>query len=259
MAKHERSGLIRQHLYVSGYSTVAEISEAVGASVATVRRDLLEMEREGTIFRDHGGAEIAVRSGTEVGFEVREAQNLSAKRAIAEEAFGLIAPHSTIFLDAGTTVYQLARRLTLNPMPLTVFSNCIPIAQELMSIDGINVTLIGGRVRHENASMVGPLAETAIEALWFDNLFLGAGGIASDGYVYSADADEARLNAKMLGRASQKQILVDSSKFDRQLTYQVATASDAHIITDASLSAEWEEKLKAQKCDFTRVQIGTTH
>lgn len=216
----------------------------MGASVATVRRDLQALEAEGVIIRDHGGARIADRIGTEVAFEQREQENLGAKRAIAEAAYAMIAPNSAIFLDAGTTVYQLARRLRLDPIPVAVFSNCIPIAQELLNVTEISVTLLGGRLRPENASMVGHLAENALDELWFDQLFLGGGAVADDGSIYSLDADEARINAKMISRASQTHLLVDSSKFGQRQTYRVAALGEAiHVVTDSGLVDDWATRL----------------
>lgn len=246
--KGDRSAQIRQYLYSAGPSSVQAIAEAVGASLATVRRDLQGLEAEGFILRDHGGARIAERAGGEVAFERREQANLAAKRAIAEAAYDLLAPESTVFLDAGTTVYQLARRLRLHPIRLNVVSNCIRIAQELAGVAGVTVTLLGGRLRPENASMVGILTERALEDLWFDQLFLGAGAIAADG-IYSLDADEARANAKMLTRAGQRVILADSSKFGQMLTYRVAPlAAGLALITDDGLPQDWARRLAEIGC-----------
>lgn len=111
---------------------------------------------------------------------------------------------------------QLARRLRLNPLPLRVFTNCLPVAQVLMGAPEISVTLLGGSLRRENASMVGMLAEAALERLWFDQLFLGVGAIAADGTISSADEQEARINALMLNRTTAAVILTDADKFDRR-------------------------------------------
>ena len=249
--KGDRSAQIRQYLYSAGPSSVQAIADAVGASLATVRRDLQLLEQGGFILRDHGGARIAERAGGEVAFERREQRNLAAKRAIADAAYDRLEPETTVFLDAGTTVYQLARRLRLNPMPLNVVSNCIRIAQELAGVSGVTVTLLGGRLRPENASMVGILTERALDDLWFDQLFLGAGAIAADG-IYSLDADEARANAKMLTRCSRSVVLADSTKFGQVLTWRVAPLSAAlAVITDQDLPEDWAKRLRDLGCDLT--------
>ncbi len=252
--KLDRAAAIRQHLFVKGYSSIAEIAEAVGASEPTVRRDLLVLEDEGQIQRSHGGARIAEASGVEVAFERREQINLPAKRAIGAAAYQMLRPDTAVFLDAGTTVLQLARRLRLNPMPLRVFTNCLPVAQILMPVAELTVTLLGGTLRPQNASMVGLLAEEALDRLWFDQLFLGAGAIAADGNIYSADEHEARINTRMLGRTDAPVVLTDSDKFDQRLTYRVAPLTAAcHIITDARLTQSWQNRLTKLGCGLTRV------
>jgi DeoR family fructose operon transcriptional repressor len=242
--KSDRSTRIRDHLFRNGPATVEGLCLVLGASPATIRRDLTDLEQQGLITRDHGSARLAEGTGREIAFATRARDNLGLKRAIAETAFARIAPGQTIFLDAGTTTHQLARRIRLQPMPLTVATNCIPIAEEL-SLPGITVLLIGGRYRPENASLVGLLAERALQDLWFDSLFMGAGAIGPDLHLTSLDADEARANALKLTRATQTHILADSTKFGRSLAWRVAPLTpQTHLITNP-LPQDWRERLSA--------------
>ncbi len=254
--KIDRATAIRQHLFANGYSSIAEIAVAVGASEPTVRRDLLTLEAEGQILRTHGGAQIAENSGIEVAFESREQINLPAKRAIGEAAYQMLRPETSVFLDAGTTVLQLARRLRLNPMPLRVFTNCLPVAQVLMPVAEIAVTLLGGSLRRQNASMVGPLAEAALEKLWFDQLFLGAGGISDQGEISSRDEQEAHLNALMLTRTKGPVIVADADKFGPQLTYGVAhLAAGMQVLSDDRLAAGWRGALVDLGCAVSLAEL----
>ena len=197
------------------------------------------------------------RRGSEVAFEHREQIALPAKRAIGEAAFALLRPDTAVFLDAGTTVLQLARRLRLNPLPLRVFTNCLPVAQVLMPVPEVAVTLLGGSLRVQNASTVGMLAEDALERLWFDQLFLGVGAIAEDGAISSADEQEARLNARMLTRAAQVIVLTDADKFGQRLTYRVAPLGPGqHIVTEARLDAAWQARLARLGCGLTLTRAG---
>ena len=255
--KIDRTTAIRQHLFAKGYSSIAEIALAVGASEPTVRRDLVVLEADGQISRTHGGAQIAVTSEGEIAFESRERINLPAKRAIADVAYSLLRPQTSVFLDAGTTVLQLARRLRLNPMPLRVFTNCLPVAQVLMGVPQISVTLLGGTLRAQNASMVGMFAEDALRRLWFDQVFLGAGALDSAGEVTSADEQEAHLNALMLTRTSAPILLLDASKVDQRLTYAVGRVSSAmHVISDAGLSPKWSASLSELGCTVSLAPAG---
>ncbi|AHF74952.1 transcriptional regulator, DeoR family protein [Candidatus Sodalis pierantonius str. SOPE] len=252
--KNDRFSAIRQRLYKSGYSTIQEIAYAVSASPAIIRRDLLVLEQQGFISRNHGGAQIAEDAGGEVAFAIREQHNLAAKRYIAEAAFARLKPGSAIFLDAGTTVLQLARRIRLNPLPLSIFTNCVTLAQLLMDVGELKITLLGGRLRPENASMVGSLAEAALDRLRFEQLFMGAGAIAEDNCVYTQDEEEARLNEKMLSRATKVTLLVDSSKFGQRSTYKVARLNDEmDVITDQNLPESWTLKLQETGCRVQQV------
>jgi DeoR/GlpR family transcriptional regulator of sugar metabolism len=250
--KVDRATAIRQHLFAKGQSSIAEIAESVGASEPTIRRDLVLLESEGAIERTHGGAKIAESSGIEVAFESREQINLAAKRAIGVAAYQMLKPDTAVFLDAGTTVLQLARRLRLHPMPLRVFTNCLPVAQLLMPLPEVSVTLLGGTLRSQNASMVGMLAEEALDRLWFDQLFLGVGAIAADCAIYSADEQEARINAKMLTRTDSPIILADVDKFGRRLTYRVAPLTrNMALLSEASLDLSWQSQLADVGCAVT--------
>ncbi|WDR03526.1 DeoR/GlpR family DNA-binding transcription regulator [Devosia algicola] len=236
---------VRQHLYINGASTITELCEAVGASVATLRRDLMVLEKGGLIERVHGGARLAEGTGIELGFIQRENANIAAKRAIADAAFELIQPHSAIFLDAGTTVLQLARRLRLNPMPLTAVTNGLPVAQDLMGVTGVKVLLVGGELRPENASLVGPHAEAQLDRMQFDQLFIGAGAISEDPTIFTKDLAEASLNARMLARSRQRIVLADGSKFGRSATYVVGKFSNlTHAITDDTLPTRWCQEIR---------------
>ena len=82
--KTDRLDAIRSHLYANGFSTIQDLADAVGASLATVRRDLQVLEQDGAIDRVHGGARIAEGSSVELAFQEREKRHLSAKRAIAD-------------------------------------------------------------------------------------------------------------------------------------------------------------------------------
>lgn len=243
--KTERLNAIRHHLYAHGPSEIGGLARAIGTSVATLRRDLTTLEEQGIVDRVRGGARLAEGSTVEVAFEHRESRNLDAKRAIASCAFELLRPHTTTFFDASTTVLQLVRRLRIDPIPLTVFTNGLAVAQALLNVPRVRVMLLGGEVRNENASIVGPQAESMLERLWFDQLFLGAGAINQDGTIYGVHVGEASLNAKMLARSAERFILADSSKFGSIATYSVAPVGPAtHVITDAELSPEWQQRLK---------------
>jgi DeoR family fructose operon transcriptional repressor len=251
----DRATAIRQILFAQGHLSISRIAEAVGASEPTVRRDLTELEMSGAITRTHGGARIADASASEIEFENREQINLVAKRAIGGAAYARLRPGSAVFLDAGTTTLQLARLIRLRPLPLRIFTNCLPVAQLLMPAPGLTITLLGGTLRKANASMVGALAEAALAELWFDQLFLGVSAVAPDLSIYSADEQEARINQLMLLRTAEPVILTDSSKFGQRFTHRVVPiAGTMQIITDCRLSVDWQRQLAEAGAALTLVE-----
>jgi DeoR/GlpR family transcriptional regulator of sugar metabolism len=130
------------------------------------------------------------------------------------------------------------------PIPVTVFTNSLAATHELLNVPKIRVIILGGQLRSENVSAVGPFAESMLDKLWFDQLFLGAGAVGDDGSIYSVDLNEASLNAKMLARSAERVLLADASKFGRSATYAVAPISGVnHVISDAALTAEWRQRL----------------
>ena len=237
--KTDRPAAIREHLFKHGLTPVQVLADEIGTSLATLRRDLAALEKSGVIERVHGAARIADGASVEVAFSQRETVHLAAKRSIASAAFEIIEPKSILFLDAGTTVLQLARLIKLSQMPVTVFTNGLMVAQELMAVPNVQVTILGGSARYENMSVVGPLAEAMLEGLWFDRLFLGASAIDDSLLMTSYDAQEARLNSAMASRAAHVCVVADSSKFGRRATYSVLPLRAPHqLITNAQVSAD---------------------
>ena len=221
------------------------LADATGASVATVRRDLAALERQGVVSRTYGGARIASGAHVEVGFATRERHNLVQKRAIAAAAFALLAA-----ADSGVSRCRDHGPAT-GPPPagqshaaFAVFTNGLLVAQDLMDVPKLRVTLLGGQLRSENASLVGPAAEAMLDGLWFDQLFLGASAIGDDGCIYSLDAAEASLNKAMMARSAAVVVLADASKFGHRATYLVAPVSGATaVISDRQLGAVHRRRL----------------
>jgi DeoR/GlpR family transcriptional regulator of sugar metabolism len=250
----QRLRTIQEHLFARGVSSVEELVEVTRSSPATVRRDLSKLESDGVIQRTHGGARLAESSNHEVAFGLRESENLEVKRAIGRAAHALLKPGSTVLMDAGTTVLQLAKAVRLEPMPLTVITNGLALAQELVSVPEVNVILLGGTLRADNLSSVGPYTEKLLAEFWCDQLFLGATAIGLDEHLATLDAFEASINRKMLERTKQSILLLDSSKFGHSAPYRVTNLLGiSQIITDSGLDTAWSNRLKTLGIHFKTV------
>ena len=155
---------------------------------------------------------------------------------------------------------QLARLIRINPLPLRIFTNGLAVAQEFLNISDLEVVLLGGQLRSENASLVGPQAEAMLESIWFDQLFLGASAIGPDGAIYSVDSAEANLNRCMLTRSAHRFVLADSSKFgtDGDLQGRAADRSECdHRRQIAGSLAQTARRLRRR--DNDRRATGQSH
>ena len=248
----DRQAQMTRHLYAHESASIQQLAELTGASIATVRRDLTRLGADGVILRTHGGARIANQSDERLAFDIRAVENAPAKLAVAEAAFALLRPNSTILLDSGTTILQLARMIRLHPLPLTVFTNGLRIALELIDTAQVNLVLLGGDLRRGHLSATGPMTETQLKQLWFDQLYLGAGGIDSQLRVCSVDSLGAQLNAAMIERAEETYLLADASKYGRRATYVVAPLQAAtRVVVDDTLSGEWTSRLANSEISLT--------
>ncbi|MFF1964986.1 DeoR/GlpR family DNA-binding transcription regulator, partial [Streptomyces sp. NPDC058232] len=137
--------------------SVSELSQRLGVSEMTVRRDLDALEGQGLVRRVHGGA-VATRSRAEdAGFSAREPWQAATKDRLGAAAAALVEPGSRVLLDAGTTTVHVAEHLTARA-PLTVAVLSLQAAVCLADRPGIELLVVGGRSRPGERSFVGPLA-----------------------------------------------------------------------------------------------------
>src|SRR6478752_2699507 len=126
MQAAERQHRIAEYLQTVEFAGLEEIARQVNASVSTVRRDLTKLELNGAIRRTHGGARITTPRSDEFTFTARDTHQLTEKEAIGKACAELILPNQSVILDAGTTVFHVARYL--EPKAPQIITNSLPIA-----------------------------------------------------------------------------------------------------------------------------------
>ena len=157
----ERRRRIEELLRRQAVASLAELMETTGGSEATTRRDLVLLERLGLLARTRGGARALQRHSTlEQEFEIRQSRDRREKRLVGQRAAQLIEDGMTLFLTDGTTAYALAQCLLHRH--LTVVTGALNIAQLLAGSAGIEVIVIGGRLRATSFGTTGPLSVDTI-------------------------------------------------------------------------------------------------
>jgi DeoR family fructose operon transcriptional repressor len=213
MLAEERQKRIEEYLLRTEFASLDELSEQVDVSVSTVRRDLATLESRGVLRRTHGGARLNQPRSDEFAFTARDTHEAVEKEAIAKACADLIHPNQTVIMDAGTTVYHVARHLEgKSPQ---VFTNSLPIANLYSSSNRVETVVSGGVIYPRLGVLVGPLAVESFSRIRSDVAIMGAGGLSMEGISNShgllIDIQRAMI------RAARKVIFcLDHTKFGRQ-------------------------------------------
>ncbi|MEU6468114.1 DeoR/GlpR family DNA-binding transcription regulator [Streptomyces massasporeus] len=208
MLAERRHQLILRALRAGGPAAVTDLSEQLGVSPATIRRDLVKLEEDGLLTRVHGGA--VVEEGDQPFAEVAEVR-VNEKDAIAERAAAMVKDGESVLLDIGTTAYRLARQL--HGRRLTVITSNLVVYEELADDEGIELVLLGGMVRREYRSLVGFLTEDNLRQLHADWLFLGTSGVRPGGQVMDTTVVEVPVKRAMIRAGEKVVLLADATKF----------------------------------------------
>ncbi len=243
----ERESLICRSL-TAGVKTISELGNELHVSEATVRRDLETLEKQGVIRRVYGGAELLRKRHTEPLYEEKASLHAPEKAKIAEKAVKFLQEGDTIFLDGGSTVLEMARRLP--PMrDLTVVTNSLMAAADLME-KNFHLILVGGEFRSLSRTLVGPLTSKILENLTISKAFLGTIGLEAERGISTTDPNEAYTKELVMKRSDKVFLLADSSKFGVSSFVFSGNAADIDaVITDEALPPAARKQLEQQNIE----------
>lgn len=239
---------ISQIIAHAGQVRVTELAERFQVSDETIRRDLADLETQGLVERNYGGAVLKTRNGGGLvlpPLEERQSTMLSEKELIGQLAASLVEPGQVVILDAGSTTRQIARNLTAVPR-LTVITNDLAIADELRSAEEARVLVTGGYLKPRSRSLIGPEAVSFLHRYHADIVFLGTTGVTVERGLTASDIFEAEVKATMLRAARRKVLVADHTKFGCQHLALFAPVTGVNtIITDGATTAEQVEAVRA--------------
>lgn len=235
--------------------SLTELTEGLGISPATARRDLTELADQRLVTRTHGGATLA-EGRTELPVALRGTQSTDAKRAIARAmAARLPSGRHVVALSGGTTTAEVARALEWR-QDLTVVTNSLSIATLLTGRGRVRVVVTGGFVRPESWELVGALAENTFSAVNVGTAVLGADGVSAGAGVTTHDETEARTNHAMVGAAQRTVVVADSSKVGRVALAQMAGLDRVStLITDDGADPEEVERIRAAGVEVVVAEV----
>ena len=206
----ERQQQIVDLIVARGKVRTAQLTTLFGVTEPTLRKDLSVLEERGLLKRTHGGA-VSVRPPREQEVANRAAHNAEAKQAIALACLQEIGERDAIFLDGGTTVFQIARNLERSGRYVTVLTNAPAVAEIIADLPTVTHVLLGGYLRRISGSLVGPLALENLTRFTINTAFIGVGGLSESGCTV-ADLNEAQLKAAVIAQAQRVILPLDHTK-----------------------------------------------
>ncbi|RSM61659.1 ArsR family transcriptional regulator [Actinoplanes sp. ATCC 53533] len=209
MLSERRHGLILRTLRTNGSATISALSEQLGVSSATIRRDLVQLGEEGLLKRVYGGA-APVEDRDDPFVDVATVR-VAEKDAIAVRCAELVKDGETVLLDIGTTAHRIARQL--RGRSLTVITSSLAVFEELKDEESIQLVLLGGVLRRDYRSLVGFLTEDNLRQVHADRLFLGTSGVRPGGQVMDTTVVEVPVKRAMIAASDHVVLAADLAKF----------------------------------------------
>ena len=248
----ERHEAIVATARVNGRVEVGALAEELGVTVETVRRDLTALERLGVIRRVHGGALLVERLTIEPSLQTRQSQQSEQKARIAMRAIQEIPHGASVLLDSGTTAVAIAERLPAD-MELTVVTNSVSVAAGLAERDGIELMMLGGRIRNRTGAAVGTWTIDALKDVCTDVAFLGTNGFSVDRGFTTPDQAESVSKSAMVAAARRVIVAADATKAGRVHLHRFASVEEvAMLITDAALDDDTAEDFDERGVEVVR-------
>lgn len=232
-----------------GVVSIAELTERLGVSHMTIRRDVQKLEEQGAVLSVSGGVRSADRLAAEPSHLTKSTLYNEEKRAIGRTAARQIPRDSCIYLDAGTTTLALAREV-VDRDDLLVVTNDFMVANLLMEASQCRVIHTGGTVCRENRSCVGEAAARSLRHLAIDIAFISASCWGPRG-LFTPDEDKVMVKQAVSEVSSKRVLLSDSSKYNRIATFlALPLESFDRVVTDTHLSESARELLSAGSCEL---------
>ncbi|HEX3625812.1 MAG TPA: DeoR/GlpR family DNA-binding transcription regulator [Verrucomicrobiae bacterium] len=244
MRAEERKHRIEAYLQRVEFASLDELSRHLDTSVSTVRRDLNAIEATGHLRRTHGGVRLMTVKSDEFAFNVRDTQQISEKEAIGKACAALIGENQSIILDAGTTVYHVARNLEGKALQLVTYS--LPVANLFASANNMEVILAGGVIYPRLGALFGPMTVDSFSKLRAGVAIMSAGGITLEG-ITNSHSLLIDIQLAMLKAAQKVIFCLDHTKFGRQSVSPLCGLDRANmIVTDSKAPPDLVAGLRAR-------------
>ncbi|KQN54303.1 DeoR family transcriptional regulator [Erwinia sp. E602] len=231
-----------------GVVSIAELTERLGVSHMTIRRDLQKLEENGAVLLVSGGVRSTERLASEPSHFDKTSLFSEEKRAIGAMAARHIPRNSCIYLDAGTTTLALARELEPRD-DLLIVTNDFVIANFIIDNSQCRMIHTGGTLYRENRSCAGDAAAQTLRGLSVDIAFISASCWSQRG-IFTPDEEKIAVKRAACEVSGKRVLLADSSKYNKIASFLAlpVTSFDC-IITDPQLPGPARQELAQRDLD----------
>jgi DeoR/GlpR family transcriptional regulator of sugar metabolism len=248
MNQVERLRYIQEALSRQDFVSLEDLCNGLGASRATVRRDLIELERSRNIRRVHGGVMSTLSREEALDFRRLSVSCHEEKARIGRAAASMVEDGQTIILGGGSTVAEVAAELL--DRPIQIITNSIPVAQIFWECRQTEVTMTGGYLYPRLGIQFGPICERMLHSISADVAIMGIRGITAEGLSDSSTLVVESIRA-MIKSAQRVVIVADRTKFGRKAMVHVADLDEIdQIISDHDLSEEHQQLLAGRNVSY---------
>ena len=235
MLLDQRRDGILEIVQSKGFVSLQELSERVGVSESTIRRDLEHLDRIGQIRRTRGGAAYVGESLT--AFDERRQQAAEEKQRIGRKAAELIESGETVLMDGGSTTLEVARHLV--GKSLQVVTNSLPIVSQLVGAASIELVFLGGYLYPKTGVALGALTVAALKQIHGRRLIMSTGGITQAG-LFNSNSLLVEAERQMIEAVDEVIVVADSGKLGHlELTHLAPLSVVDRLVTDSRITDEW--------------------
>jgi len=242
--REERHIRILREVNSHGQVTATGLSQDFGVSEITIRRDLRDLADEGLLRRTYGGAVAAQSEVTQPPVLQRMSWKRTYKEIIGRAAAQLVNDGDSIFIGSGSTTTYVAREL-VNKEKLTIVTNALNIATELATVEGITVIVIGGLMRSSELSLVGHIAEKALQEVRMDKVIMGIPAIHLEAGLTNDFMPEVMTDRALLSMTNEFILVADHTKFDKVCSAYLSPISEVtSLVTDYKTDKSMLESIR---------------
>jgi len=251
MLIEERQSRLQDLIARQGMSDLDSLSEALGVSQSTIRRDVENLVTRGLVRRTHGGVIWLGDRTNAIGpyvFDQRLGDHVDSKRRIALAAAKLVQPGQTILIDGGTTTYYMAEALIGQSLQLV--TNSLPIAQLFLNDEKVELILTGGLLYPRYGVFLGPGAESMLATIHAQTLFLSVAGVL-DGQLYNQNLLLVHAEREMMKQAQKVVLLADHTKYGQQALVRLCELSEIDVVVcDSALDEAHRKAVRDAGCEL---------